>query len=180
MTKELRYSDYQRIIGNASEEISINTLYTDPVRDEQWRIVKTRPLVSSRSSCEAVQILRPFVSSRFMEQFKSMVPLAVYLVLFQLLTLRQLVEDSWTITASLLAVRDVGALHAAKTRSGRLPEPQLAHIVNITVYADKADEMFDFVCAAANIDRPGGGLVYLQTTGVSTPFELPTIPDEKA
>mgnify|MGYP001105932759 CR=1 FL=1 len=84
MTKELRYSDYQRIIGNASEEISINTLYPDPVRHEQWRIVKTRPLVTSRSSREVAQILRPFVSARFMEQFKSMVPLAVYLVLFQL------------------------------------------------------------------------------------------------
>jgi len=80
----------------------------------------------------------------------------------------------------LLAVRDVGALHAAKSRSGHLPEPELARIVNIVVDADQADELLDFVCAAANIDRPGGGLVYLQTTGVSTPFELSTIPDEKA
>lgn len=94
MTEQRRYSDYQRIIGNGSEEISINTLYPDPVRDEQGRIVKLRPLVSSVSSREAAQILRPFVSSRFMEQFKAVVPLAVYLVLFQLLILRQLVEDS--------------------------------------------------------------------------------------
>jgi len=41
----------------------------------------------------------------------------------------------------LLALRDVGALHAAKTRSGRLPEPELVHIVNIPVDADKADEL---------------------------------------
>lgn len=104
MTEQRRYSDYQRIIGNGSEEISINTLYPDPVRDEQGRIVKLRPLVSSVSSREAAQILRPFVSSRFMEQFKAVVPLAVYLVLFQLLILRQLVEDSWMISAGLLAV----------------------------------------------------------------------------
>lgn len=104
MIKQRRYSDYQRIIGNGSEEISFNSLFPDPVRDEQGRIVKTRPLATTMSSREAVQILRPFVSSRFMEQFKAVVPLAVYLVLFQLLILRQLVEDSWMITGGLLAV----------------------------------------------------------------------------
>jgi hypothetical protein len=41
---------------------------------------------------------------RFMEQFKAVVPLAAYLVLFQLIILRQVVEDSWIITGGLLAV----------------------------------------------------------------------------
>jgi hypothetical protein len=39
-----------------------------------------------------------------MEQFKAVVPLAAYLVLFQLIILRQVVEDSWSITGGLLAV----------------------------------------------------------------------------
>jgi len=39
-----------------------------------------------------------------MEQFKAVVPLAAYLVLFQLFILRQVVEDSWSITGGLLAV----------------------------------------------------------------------------
>ena len=39
-----------------------------------------------------------------MEQVKSVIPLALYLGLFQILILRQLVQDSWVITGGLFAV----------------------------------------------------------------------------
>lgn len=94
--------------------------------------------------------------------------------------LQALYKDKGITRASSLAVRAVGALSAVKTRKGRLPEPELARVVNIVVDADQADDLFDFVCQVARIDRPGGGLAYLQTSGVSTPFELPAIADEKA
>lgn len=93
--------------------------------------------------------------------------------------LQALYKDKGITRASSLLVRAVGALSAAKTKNGRLPEPELAHIVNILVDADKADELFDYVCAVANINRPGGGLVYMQPAGVATPFALPVIPEEK-
>ena len=43
---------------------------------------------------EVFWLIRPYVSVRFMEQFKAVVPLALYLALFQLLILRQTVEES--------------------------------------------------------------------------------------
>ena len=53
---------------------------------------------------EALRLLQPYVSVRFMEQVKAVVPLALYLALFQILFLRQMVEDSWSITGGLFAV----------------------------------------------------------------------------
>jgi hypothetical protein len=53
---------------------------------------------------ETFRLLRPYVSVRFMEQIKAVVPLGVYLALFQILFLQQVVEDSWVITGGLFAV----------------------------------------------------------------------------
>jgi Protein of unknown function (DUF1538) len=53
---------------------------------------------------EVAQLLRPYVTPRFMEQAKAVVPLALYLVLFQMLMLRQSVARSWLVTAGLVAV----------------------------------------------------------------------------
>jgi hypothetical protein len=57
-----------------------------------------------------------------MEQVKAVVPLALYLGLFQVLILRQIVDDSWLITAGLFgrfrvtfAGPAIGALQAAGT-----------------------------------------------------------------
>jgi hypothetical protein len=59
------------------------------------------PAASGR---DRVRLLRPYVSVRFMDQVKAVVPLALYLALFQILILRQLVDDSWLITGGLFAV----------------------------------------------------------------------------
>jgi hypothetical protein len=53
---------------------------------------------------EAAALLRPYLSPRFMEQAKAVVPLALYLALFQILMLRQGVARSWAVTAGLVAV----------------------------------------------------------------------------
>lgn len=53
---------------------------------------------------EAAALLKPYVTPRFMEQVKAVVPLAVYLALFQLVMLRQGVQGSWTVTFGLIAV----------------------------------------------------------------------------
>ncbi|TNF97828.1 MAG: DUF1538 domain-containing protein [Gammaproteobacteria bacterium] len=53
---------------------------------------------------DAWRLIQPYVSSRFMEQFRAVVPLAVYLALFQIFILRQDVSDAWIITGGLVAV----------------------------------------------------------------------------
>jgi hypothetical protein len=53
---------------------------------------------------DAWRLIQPYVSCRFMEQFRAVVPLAVYLALFQIFILRQDVTDAWIITGGLTAV----------------------------------------------------------------------------
>ena len=50
------------------------------------------------------RLLGPYVSVRLYDQCKAVVPLALYLIFFQILILRQAVADSWIITAGLFAV----------------------------------------------------------------------------
>jgi hypothetical protein len=53
---------------------------------------------------EILRLLQPCVSVRFKEHIRAVVPLALYLALFQILFLRQMVEDSRLITGGLFVV----------------------------------------------------------------------------
>jgi hypothetical protein len=78
-----------------------------------------------------------------------------------------------------VAVRAVAALQTAKTRRGRLPQPTLARLVTVITDERDADALFDYVCAVAAIDRPGGGMVLMDRLIGATPFVLPDgVPDE--
>jgi hypothetical protein len=94
MTDSLRYADYLRAIGAGRREVSFNAIATAA---QVAAPIRLQP-------AEVAALLRPYVSVRFMEQVKAVVPLALYLALFQILILRQLVADSWLITGGLFAV----------------------------------------------------------------------------
>ena len=104
MTNRYRFIDYQRATGAVQREISLHQLYPEPEKDEAGRIVGIRPAVKPVSSHEVLKLFQPYISTRFLEQFTAVVPLAAALVLFQLIILRHVVEDSWIITAGMLAV----------------------------------------------------------------------------
>jgi hypothetical protein len=50
------------------------------------------------------RLLQPYISVRFMDQFKALMPLVVYLVLFQFFILKQPIADALLITGGLSAV----------------------------------------------------------------------------
>ncbi len=105
MKQAIRYEDYLRAIGAGRREISFNAIAPPVRRDADGRPVPPpAPGPIKLHSDEVVALLRPYVSVRFMDQVKAVVPLALYLALFQILILRQLVADSWLITAGLFAV----------------------------------------------------------------------------
>jgi hypothetical protein len=104
MTQRYRFIDYERAAGSPVRAIPLRELYREPERDAAGAIVRLRPEAEKISSREVLRVLRPYLSRHFMAQFRAVLPLAAYLVLFQLLILRQLVTDSWIITAGLLAV----------------------------------------------------------------------------
>jgi hypothetical protein len=104
MKRTLRYGDYLQAIGAGRRELSFNAIAPPVGRDADGRPVPPpAPGPIRLHPDEIVALLRPYVSVRFMDQVKAVVPLALYLALFQVLILRQLVEDSWLVTGGLFA-----------------------------------------------------------------------------
>ncbi|NKB80523.1 MAG: DUF1538 domain-containing protein [Nitrospirales bacterium] len=104
MAEHFRFGDYQHELGYGHDEVSFNALTPKLQRDLEGRLIPYQPTPIKLMSKEVFKLLQPYVSVRFMEQVKSVIPLALYLALFQILILRQLVEDSWVITGGLFAV----------------------------------------------------------------------------
>lgn len=104
MSGRYRYIDFERSLGGGAAAVSARLLSQEPERDAAGRIVRLRTARPNLTPREIARLFQPYVSQRFLEQFKTVAPLAAYLVLFQLLILRQLVQDSWLITGGLLAV----------------------------------------------------------------------------
>ncbi len=104
MAEYFRYGDFQHEVGYGFDELSYNRLSPKLERDAQGNLIPYQPTPIVLTPTETFQILRPYLSVRFMEQVRAVIPLAVYLGLFQILILRQLIQDSWIISAGLLAV----------------------------------------------------------------------------
>ncbi len=104
MKEPIRYADYLHKIGSGRREIPMRDLVSAPVRgaDGRWQAAPHKAV--KLHAGEVVAILKPYLNSRFMEQFRAVVPLALYLALFQVIILRQLVEDAWLVTGGLFAV----------------------------------------------------------------------------
>ncbi len=107
MADQYRFGDYQRQSRGGHEVISLNEvidLRPKLERDAEGNVIPYEPPPIRLTTEEAVRLVSPYVSVRFMDQFKAVVPLGVYLALFQILFLQQVVEDSWVITGGLFAV----------------------------------------------------------------------------
>ncbi len=104
MSDHFRFGDYQYELGYGYDDFSFNALTPKLERDSQGRLIAHQATPIKLMPREIFKLLRPYVSVRFMEQVKSVIPLALYLSLFQVLILRQLIQDSWVITAGLFAV----------------------------------------------------------------------------
>jgi len=107
MANKFPFRDYQRASRGGHASISFNDLEEFAPKlekDAEGNLIPYQPPQILFTKEEAVRLLSPYVSVRFMEQFKAVVPLAVYLALFQILFLQQVVEESWVITGGLFAV----------------------------------------------------------------------------
>ena len=104
MSDSYRYGDYQRELGHGFDELNFNALNPKLEWDSQGNLIPYQPPRVYLTPGEVFKLLQPYVSVRFMEQVKSVIPLGLYLALFQILILRQLVENSWAIIGGLFAV----------------------------------------------------------------------------
>lgn len=93
--QRVRFGDYVSEVSLKQRQVSMNDIAR--LAPEQAERIHVQ-------ASEAAALLKPYATPRFMEQAKAVVPLALYLALFQILMLRQGVANSWGVTAGLLAV----------------------------------------------------------------------------
>lgn len=104
MPESIRFQDFQRAYWTETAEVSANDVFTAAERDAEGNAIPVPVEPFKLTGKEALRLIQPYVSVRFMDQVRAVVPLALYLTLFQLLILNQVVQDSWLITGGLLAV----------------------------------------------------------------------------
>ncbi len=104
MKKTIRFGTFVREISIRQQQVSYNELVPGVSRDEEGKEIPYRAPKLQIRSIDAYRILEPYIHTRLKEQIKAVVPLAIYLVLFQVIILRQGVADSWIITGGMFSV----------------------------------------------------------------------------
>jgi hypothetical protein len=104
MKKSIRFGTFVREITIRQQQVSYNELTPKITRNEQGEEIPYQAPKLNIRSIDVYRILEPYISTRLKEQIKAVVPLAVYLVLFQIIILRQGVADSWQITGGMVSV----------------------------------------------------------------------------
>ena len=94
MTNKIRFGAFVREATIRQNIISLNELVK---HSEEEKRIKLR-------SIDIYRLAGPYISIRFVEQMRAVIPLALYLMLFQIFILRQSVADAGLITAGLVAV----------------------------------------------------------------------------
>ena len=97
----LRYSSVLRSNALRHREISYNQLTPKPVRGKKDSLKPQRLRLGFE---QTMALLMPYSGVRVLEQMKAVIPLALYLVLFQLIILRQPVEAALLLVGGLTAV----------------------------------------------------------------------------
>jgi len=104
MAKEIRFGTFVREVNSHHKYLSYNHVTPKPQYDENGDLIPVTPKRINLRGIDAVRLIKPYVSIRLMDQIRAVVPLALYLMLFQLLVLRSEVVDASIISAGLFAV----------------------------------------------------------------------------
>jgi uncharacterized protein DUF1538 len=102
--KHIRFGAFVREITMHQEEVSYNDLAPEIMKDQAGKDLIYRPGKLQVRSIDVYRLVQPYFKVRLIDQIKAVLPLAIYLILFQLFILRQNVTDSWIITAGLMSV----------------------------------------------------------------------------
>ena len=104
MASEIQYGQYVRESTLQQRSVSYNNLIPKLEIDSQGQAVPYHPPKLKLQSADIYNLLAPYVNIRLIEQVKAVFPLAIYLILFQILILRQPVQEAVLITGGLGAV----------------------------------------------------------------------------
>jgi len=177
MAREIRFGDFVREIGIEQQELSFNALAPIIQQDEAGKDLPHQPSQLKLRPIDIYQLVTPYVQVRFVEQARAVVPLALYLALFQLLILKQNVTDSWIIVSGLVAVivglmlfmegLKVGLMPFGQSIGSSLPTKSSLAVVLLVVFllgigVTFAEPAIGALKAAGSIVRPEGA-PYLYT-----------------
>jgi len=101
--RTIRYGAMVRETSVKQNIISYNDLIPKEVEDRHGNMIVPKREIRLRT-LDIYRILQPYVSSRFIEQIRAVLPLALYLILFQILILHQEVSLPESIIVGLFAV----------------------------------------------------------------------------
>ncbi len=142
--EKVRYGDYNRETSLNQRVISYNQLTPTVEYDANGAPLPFQTKAIKVDSHDIWRLLKPYISVRLMEQVRSVVPLGLYLMLFQLLILRQMVNNSWSITAGLFAViiglmffmegLKLGLMPFGEIIGNKLPQKSTLPIVLLTAF----------------------------------------------
>ena len=104
MPKEIRFGAFVREVNSRHRYLSYNHVTPKLDYDNNGEPIPVRVQPYKLRSALAMRLIQPYIGIRLVDQMRAVLPLALYLVLFQIVVLRSDVADAWTITAGLVAV----------------------------------------------------------------------------
>ena len=104
MTQNIHYSDYLRNIALIENKISYNRLIPKISFDSDGKLIPYIAPPVTLTRLDVFRLVKTHIHSRFMEQFSVVIPLAAYLVLFQIFILNQIIADPWNLVFGLFGV----------------------------------------------------------------------------
>ena len=104
LQKSIRLGDFLRTVAVRHDRISYSLLMPQLKRDKSGAEVPFRPKKLHLKSIDIYRLFSPYFGPRFFTQVRAVVPLTLYLGLFQWIVLRQSIENAASVTAGLLAV----------------------------------------------------------------------------
>ena len=104
MAQTIRYSEYLRNASLIERRISYNLLTPEIRFDGSGKIIPYVAPPVRLSKLDVFRLINTHVRGRFMEQFRVVIPLAGYLILFLIFFLNQTVSAPWSMAFGLLGV----------------------------------------------------------------------------
>ncbi|MDT8375516.1 MAG: DUF1538 domain-containing protein [Mariprofundaceae bacterium] len=102
--RKIRFGALVRETSVKQNVVSFNDIVPEATPDQQGNLVVPRPANIRLRLLDIYRLLQPYISVRFIEQMRAVLPLAVYLLLFQILILHQKVSIPESIIIGLFAV----------------------------------------------------------------------------
>ena len=104
MPNEIRFGAFVREVNSRHRYLSYNHVTPKPDYDDMGKPIPYRAPTFKLRPETVFRLIRPYVQVRLVDQMRAVIPLALYLVLFQIIVLRSNVADAWIISGGLVAV----------------------------------------------------------------------------